>query len=53
VWVTQAELAAMVGATRESINKELRALEDRGILQLGRSRVILLRSELLQRPEGW
>jgi CRP-like cAMP-binding protein len=51
--VTQAELAAMVGATRESINKELRTLEIRGILQLGRSRVVLLRPELVQRPEGW
>lgn len=53
VRVTQAELASMVGATRESINKELRMLEDRGILRLGRSRVTVLRPELLRRPEGW
>jgi CRP-like cAMP-binding protein len=53
VRVTQAELASMVGATRESINKELRMLEERGILRLGRSRVTVLRPELLRRPEGW
>ena len=44
--ITQEELAGMVGARRESVNKELRAFEQRGLLILARGRI------LLPRPEG-
>jgi len=45
--ITQVELAAMVGATRETVNKELRALEGRGIIRLERGRIVLERPEAL------
>lgn len=45
IQVTQRELAAMVGATRESVNKELRALEARGLIHLDRGSIILLHPE--------
>jgi CRP-like cAMP-binding protein len=46
--ITQVELAAMVGATRETVNKELRALEGRGIIRLERGRIVLERPEALE-----
>jgi CRP/FNR family cyclic AMP-dependent transcriptional regulator len=51
--VTQFELAAMVGATRESVNKELRALERRGLVDLGRGRVTLLKPDAMYPPGNW
>lgn len=45
VRVTQAYLAAMVGATRESVNKELRILEDQGLIRVARGRILLLQPE--------
>jgi len=53
VQVTQQELAAMVGATRESVNKELRALEARGLIRGGRGRILLLRPEALSPRTNW
>jgi len=47
VRITQVELAAMVGATRETVNKELRALEGRGIIRLERGRIVLEHPEAL------
>jgi len=47
VRVTQAELAAMVGASRESVNRELRAMMGRGLIRVGRGRILLLRPEAL------
>jgi CRP-like cAMP-binding protein len=40
--ITQAELAAMLGVSRESVNKQLNALAREGVLQLGRGSVTLL-----------
>lgn len=53
VRVTQAELAAMVGATRESVNKELRALETQGLIRVGRGRILLLRPDALSARGNW
>jgi DNA-binding GntR family transcriptional regulator len=36
---TQAELGAVLGVSREAVNKALRALERQGLLVLGRGRV--------------
>jgi CRP/FNR family transcriptional regulator, cyclic AMP receptor protein len=47
--MTQQELATMVGATRESVNKHLRSYRARGILEIDRQRIIILRPEELQR----
>jgi CRP/FNR family transcriptional regulator/CRP/FNR family cyclic AMP-dependent transcriptional regulator len=47
--LTQADLAAMVGATRESINKHLSAFRARGVLDVRRGRIIIRRPEDLRR----
>jgi CRP/FNR family transcriptional regulator/CRP/FNR family cyclic AMP-dependent transcriptional regulator len=47
--LTQQDLAAMVGATRESINKHLGWLRDRNIILLDRQRIVLLRPEELRK----
>jgi CRP/FNR family transcriptional regulator/CRP/FNR family cyclic AMP-dependent transcriptional regulator len=45
--VTQTELAAMVGATRESVNRELRVLEGRSLIRVERGRIEIQRPEAL------
>ena len=44
----QQDLADLVGTTRESVNKQLRAWEQEGIVELGRGRVVLKRPESLE-----
>jgi Mn-dependent DtxR family transcriptional regulator len=39
--VTQAELAAMLGVSRESVNKQLSVFARRGLVTLGRGSVTL------------
>ena len=46
VRMPQQDLADLVGTTRESVNKQLRAWEKEGIIELGRGRVVL------RQPEG-
>jgi len=46
--VTQAELAGMIGATRESVNKWLGHFEEQKLLRRTRGRVTLLRPDLLE-----
>jgi CRP-like cAMP-binding protein len=46
--LTQQELAAMIGATRESVNKQLGVFRDRGILAVDRQRITILRLDLLR-----
>jgi CRP-like cAMP-binding protein len=47
--LTQSELAAMVGTTRESVNKHLRAFRARGIIDVQRGRTLIRRPEELRR----
>ena len=47
--LTQQELATMVGATRESVNKHLRAYRSRGYIEIDRQRIVVLRPKELQR----
>jgi CRP/FNR family transcriptional regulator, cyclic AMP receptor protein len=47
--LTQTELASMVGATRESVNKHLGAFRTRGVLTLQRGRIVIHRPEELRR----
>ena len=49
VRMPQQDLADLVGATRESVNKQLRAWEQAGIVELGRGRVVLKRPDELGR----
>jgi len=44
----QQDLADLVGTTRESVNKQLRAWQDQGIVELGRGRVVLKRPKDLE-----
>jgi CRP-like cAMP-binding protein len=41
VRITQTELATMVGASRETVNKELRVLEGRGLLRVQRGKIAI------------
>jgi CRP/FNR family cyclic AMP-dependent transcriptional regulator len=41
VRLPQQDLADLVGTTRESVNKQLRAWENQGIVEIGRGRVLL------------
>jgi CRP/FNR family transcriptional regulator, cyclic AMP receptor protein len=51
--MTQSELASMVGATRESVNKELRSMREKGIVKtVGRS-VVICDLERLKRRARW
>ena len=47
--LTQTDLANMLGATRESINKGLRDYEEQGILRRGRGRITILDLDALRR----
>ncbi len=52
VQLTQAELAGLVGATRESVNKALGSLRDQGLIRLEGHRITILdRSGLERRAE--
>jgi len=48
VRMSQQDLADLVGTSRESVNKQLRAWEESGIVELGRARVVLKRPEALE-----
>ncbi len=46
--ITQAELASMLGVSRESVNKQLNVLANQGSVRLGRGNVTLLDPEALR-----
>jgi CRP-like cAMP-binding protein len=48
IHLTQQDLAAMIGATRESVNKQLGAFRDRGILAVDRQRITILKPDQLR-----
>jgi len=48
IHLTQQDLAAMIGATRESVNKQLGAFRDRGILSVDRQRITILKLDALR-----
>jgi CRP-like cAMP-binding protein len=50
--ITQRQLASMVGATRESVNKHLNALQDDSIVRLGRGRIHVLDLDRLEEKAG-
>jgi CRP-like cAMP-binding protein len=46
--VTQKDLAGMIGATRESVNKELRALREKNLVSLSGSAILIHNLEALK-----
>jgi CRP-like cAMP-binding protein len=48
IHLTQQDLASMIGATRESVNKQLGAFRDRGILAVDRQRITILKPDALR-----
>jgi len=48
IQLTQQDLAAMIGATRESVNKQLGAFRDRGIVAVDRQRITILKPDALR-----
>ena len=48
VRLVQQDLADLVGTSRESVNKQLRAWAEQGIVELGRGRVVLKRPDDLE-----
>ena len=49
VKITQKDLASMIGATRESINKQLKALRDQGLIRICGGTIEILNRERLVR----
>ena len=47
--LTQAELASLVGATRESVNKVLGAFRDQGLIEVEGQRITILDRQGLKR----
>ena len=50
--IDQEDLADILGATRQSINRELKSLESRGVIALGRGRVTLILADGLEEECG-
>jgi CRP/FNR family transcriptional regulator, cyclic AMP receptor protein len=46
--LTQQDLANLVGASRESVNKAIKYYRDRGVLAIANHRITVLRPDLLQ-----
>jgi CRP/FNR family cyclic AMP-dependent transcriptional regulator len=51
--VTQAEIATMVGAARQSVNQALKSLEARGYIRVAGRTVEILEPQPLRRLAGW
>jgi len=47
--VTQSTVAGMIGATRESVNKELRLLREQGIVEISEKRIMIRDMEMLRK----
>jgi len=50
--VSQAELARMLGVSREFVNKQLVTWRDAGIIELGRRRLVVRDREALEQLAG-
>jgi CRP-like cAMP-binding protein len=50
--LSQGELADLVGTTRESVNKQVRAWTEEGTLRMHRGEIVVLRPEALERLAG-
>jgi CRP-like cAMP-binding protein len=50
--LSQGELADLVGTTRESVNKQVRAWTDEGVLRMSRGEIVVLRTAALESLAG-
>jgi len=47
LWLTQQDMANMIGTCREVVNRSLKVMEEKGAIRLGRHRVIVLNKSIL------
>jgi CRP/FNR family transcriptional regulator, cyclic AMP receptor protein len=47
LWLTQQDMANMIGTCREVVNRSLKVMEEKGAIRLGRHRVIVLDKAIL------
>jgi CRP/FNR family transcriptional regulator, cyclic AMP receptor protein len=47
LWLTQQDMASMIGTCREVVNRSLKIMEEKGAIRLGRHRIIVLKKEIL------
>jgi CRP/FNR family transcriptional regulator, cyclic AMP receptor protein len=47
LWLTQKDMASMIGTCREVVNRSLKIMEEKGAIRLGRHRVIVLDKNIL------
>jgi len=47
LWLTQKDMASMIGTCREVVNRSLKIMEEKGAIRLGRHRVIVLKKDIL------
>jgi CRP/FNR family transcriptional regulator, cyclic AMP receptor protein len=47
LWLTQQDMASMIGTCREVVNRSLKIMEEKGAIRLGRHRVIVLKKDIL------
>jgi CRP-like cAMP-binding protein len=47
LWLTQQDMASMIGTCREVVNRSLKVMEEKGAIRLGRHRVIVLDKSIL------
>jgi CRP/FNR family cyclic AMP-dependent transcriptional regulator len=47
LWLTQQDMASMIGTCREVVNRSLKVMEEKGAIRLGRHRVVVLNKDIL------
>ena len=47
LWLTQQDMASMIGTCREVVNRSLKIMEEKGAIRLGRHRIIVLKKNIL------
>jgi CRP/FNR family cyclic AMP-dependent transcriptional regulator len=47
LWLTQQDMASMVGTCREVVNRSLKIMEEKGAIRLGRHRVVVINRDIL------
>jgi CRP-like cAMP-binding protein len=47
LWLTQQDMASMIGTCREVVNRSLKIMEEKGAIRLGRHRVVVMDRDVL------
>jgi len=48
-WLTQRDMAAIVGTTREVVNRSLKDMEEKGAIRLKRRGVVIINKDVLEK----